>query len=353
MRLVFLDCSDGLSCERLASALWECIPDRDKLESAVESLGIRGVRLVVSTVSSHQFSGTRLAFSIPENAGSPITEHTTLSELTEFLNHLVLSEECKKDTIAIFQKLIEAKSGIYDQPPEEIPLGESGTLETVLYIITITMQLEQLSFDRFFSSPVNTGFGKIRNASTVRPIPSPLTLSLLSGAALYSDSRNRELCDETASAVLAHYADGYINFPELELLHSGYGFGHDYPTTGEYLHILYGETGEVAEVDRSPLTSPREKKQFHPATHSSYEKRSIIKRMDQSIDRLKKIKQMNDEGAPAGDLLNELIAIRSSVRGISNAIIKNHFYYSIDYAIHAEDSRREEKLIGLIDKFIK
>ncbi|MGN1249060.1 MAG: metal-sensing transcriptional repressor [Candidatus Spyradocola sp.] len=67
---------------------------------------------------------------------------------------------------------------------------------------------------------------------------------------------------------------------------------------------------------------------------------------------LGKVKEMADEGAEFGALMMQLAAVRSSLSGISNALVKEELMTTFVEAVHKDDDERIDELNEIIAKYL-
>ena len=101
--------------------------------------------------------------------------------------------------------------------------------------------MERLAPERVVVSPVTTGFGQVRCAHGILPVPAPATALLLRGVPCRSGSVEGEFCTPTGAAMLAHFADEFGSLPTLSADRTGYGMGKkDFPAAN-CLRAFWGD----------------------------------------------------------------------------------------------------------------
>ena len=101
--------------------------------------------------------------------------------------------------------------------------------------------MERLAPERVVVSPVTTGFGQMRCAHGILPVPAPATALLLRGVPCRSGSVEGEFCTPTGAAMLAHFADEFGSLPTLSADRIGYGMGKkDFPAAN-CLRAFWGD----------------------------------------------------------------------------------------------------------------
>ena len=91
----------------------------------------------------------------------------------------------------------------------------------------------------------------------------------------------------------------------------------------------------------------------HGHTHSHTQTRAVLNRMSRLIGHLEKVKRMVEEGEDCSDVLIQLSAVDSALKGVGRIILKDHISHCIVDAARDEDAAAIEKLNKAIDQFLK
>ena len=82
-----------------------------------------------------------------------------------------LPPRVKRRSRAIFQAIAEAEGKIHGTGPEEVHFHEVGAMDSILDIVGVCLAMENLAIEEVYASPVPTGYGKVRMAHGLYPIP--------------------------------------------------------------------------------------------------------------------------------------------------------------------------------------
>jgi len=91
----------------------------------------------------------------------------------------------------------------------------------------------------------------------------------------------------------------------------------------------------------------------HGHTHSHTQTKAVLNRMSRLIGHLEKVKRMVEEGEDCSDVLIQLSAVDSALKGVGRIILKDHISHCIVDAARDEDAAAIEKLNKAIDQFLK
>ena len=114
-------------------------------------------------------------------------------------------------------------------------------MDAVADIIGVCVLLEQTGADKIVVSPLATGFGQVRCAHGILPVPAPATASIIEGIPTYSGDVEGELLTPTGAALLKHFADSFGSRPVMAVSKTGYGMGKKDFEKANMLRTFIGE----------------------------------------------------------------------------------------------------------------
>ena len=167
--------------------------------------------------------------------------HTHMSDIEKIINGLSVSEKVKSDALAVYALIAEAESRAHGKPVTEIHFHEVGTMDAVADIVGVCALLEQIGADRIVASPLATGFGQVRCAHGILPVPAPATASIIEGIPSYSGNVEGELLTPTGAALLKHFAGSFGPRPVMAISKTGYGMGKKDFSKANILRTFLGE----------------------------------------------------------------------------------------------------------------
>ena len=91
----------------------------------------------------------------------------------------------------------------------------------------------------------------------------------------------------------------------------------------------------------------------HGHQHSHTQTKAVLNRMARLIGHLESIKHMIEDGRDCSEVLVQLSAVDSAIKGVSRIILKDHLEHCIVDAIRDNDQQALEQLNRAIDRFIK
>ncbi len=194
--------------------------------------------------------------------------HRSMQDIEAIVTGLNVPEEVKTDVLSVYKVIAEAEGKVHGKPAGEVHFHEVGTLDAVADITAVCMLIREIAPDEIVVSPVATGFGTVRCAHGVLPVPAPATALLLKGVPSYAGKVNGELCTPTGAALIGHFADRFGQMPAMRTKAIGYGMGtKNFEETANCLRVFLGEEADMpgirggAEISAgSDLHDEKEKK---------------------------------------------------------------------------------------------
>ncbi|HEU4962384.1 MAG TPA: nickel pincer cofactor biosynthesis protein LarC [Bacilli bacterium] len=314
MRTLYLDCVSGISGDMLLAALMDLGADPAYIKEELRKLPIDEFDLWVEAVDKRGIMAKKLHIRLADDGGDEQEhshshehqhehehthshehrhgqahnhayehqhghehshthehghdhEHRKASTILNMIRDSELPARVKARSLAIFEAIAQAEGKIHGIDPEEVHFHEVGAMDSIIDTIGICLGLEDLGVDEIHSSPVPTGYGKIRIAHGLYPIPAPATAELLKGIPLAKSHVQGELTTPTGAGVLCALATKFGPLESFTVENIGYGAGtKDFETpnviramlgtvTGDKLPATERETVHVLEAQVDDCTA--------------------------------------------------------------------------------------------------
>lgn len=253
MRTLYLDCGMGASGDMLMAALSEAAPGGDGIAERIEALGLPGVRAELSEVTRCGIRGRHIEISVhgeSEDAHEHHHRHShrSLQDMYSIIDGLALDEGVKADVRAVYGLLAGAESEAHGCEVGEVHFHEVGALDAVADIAGVCLLMRAIAPERVVVSPVRVGYGTVKCAHGVLPVPAPATASLLKGVPVYAGDISGEMCTPTGAALIKYFATEFGNMPELTVERIGCGMGSRDFGTANCLRAFVGESPEAGRA---------------------------------------------------------------------------------------------------------
>jgi uncharacterized protein (TIGR00299 family) protein len=180
--------------------------------------------------------------------------HRSLAEIGRLIDKSALSPAGRARAKALFQRLGEAEAAIHQMPLEQVHLHEVGALDSIIDIVGAVFALEWFGAERVVCSPLNVGGGTVQTAHGLLAVPAPATARLLGGAPVYGGTIQKELVTPTGALIATSYASSFGPIPSMTIDRAGYGAGdRDHPGVPNVLRVIVGHASDRPAGERVAL----------------------------------------------------------------------------------------------------
>lgn len=234
MKILYIECSMGVAGDMLMGALYELLndEDRNKFTDKMNSLGIEGLHVEAVPSVKCGINGTHMNVTVDghEELEYHHSEHhhhhgASMHDIRHVIDAAGISENVKKNAVEVYECIAQAESRVHGKSADEIHFHEVGSKDAMADVIGCCMLIDIIGADRIVVSPVTTGFGNVRCAHGILPVPAPATALILNDVPLRAGNIEGELCTPTGAALVKHYADEFGNMPQMTVSRIGYGMG--------------------------------------------------------------------------------------------------------------------------------
>jgi len=217
MRIMYLDCSSGISGDMFLSACIDAGFRLNDLKREISKLGLKGIALSTKTEQRHHIPGKRLIIEFRD----PVP-YLSPSGVKKIIKKSPLTSGVKDRALKIFESLCHAEQRVHKKRGD-VRLHELGHPDTMIDIVGAAIVIEKWEIEKIYFSRVTFGSGII-HGHHILPIPSPASLELLKGIPSRFSEIDGELITPTGAAILAGMGV-YCPEPVLKVNRIGYGFG--------------------------------------------------------------------------------------------------------------------------------
>lgn len=280
MKTLYLECAMGASGDMLMGALVSLLDAPEEFIAEMNALGVPGVQVRMEPSAKCGVTGTHVSVTVNgedeesrdvhghehdehehhhEHEHDHVHEHhhdhphdhahdhthASLAGIQAIVDGLPVSEKVRQNAMAVYRRIAAAESEVHGHPVDQIHFHEVGAMDAVADVVGVCLLMERLAPEHVVVSPVSTGFGQVRCAHGILPVPAPATALLLRGVPCRPGNVEGELCTPTGAALLAHFADEFGPAPTMAAEKIGYGMGKkDFPAAN-CLRAFWGESARV------------------------------------------------------------------------------------------------------------
>ena len=142
-------------------------------------------------------------------------EHRTLKDILGIIAGSGMDDEPKRLASDTFTLLAKAEAAVHGMKPEAVRFHEVGALDAVADVTGVCMLMHELCAERVVASPLRVGYGSVKCAHGVIPVPAPAVLELLEGIPVRPFSGEGETVTPTAIALLRSLGATFGPWPAM------------------------------------------------------------------------------------------------------------------------------------------
>ncbi len=278
MRILYLDCGMGAAGDMLAGALVSLLSkeEQESFIKMINNIGVDGVKVSLSDDAKCGITGKHFKVEIDgvEEHSHDVHEHEHHHEHKQEHGHhhehgdghndndnhghhhhgtgpfpkeleaVAEKLDCPNDIQKVYELLAEAEAKVHGKDVSEIHFHEVGMKDALIDIASVVYLMNKLKVDKVVVSPVNVGFGKVKCAHGILPVPAPATAELVKEIPTYAGRFEGELLTPTGAALLKYYADEFSYQPLMNVIKCGYGTGNK---NFESANVVKAVLGEVTD----------------------------------------------------------------------------------------------------------
>ena len=174
--------------------------------------------------------------------------HRNLADIEAVVTALDIPDQVRGDIMKVYRLIAEAESHAHGRPVEEVHFHEVGSMDAVADITAFCLILSELAPEKIIASPINVGFGQVRCAHGVLPVPAPATAWILRDTPVYAGNVRGELCTPTGAALIRSFADSFGYIPQMMVHKIGIGCGKKDFEHANCVRAMLGESSDTYET---------------------------------------------------------------------------------------------------------
>lgn len=266
MKVLYFDCSSGISGNMALGALLEIAGNEDYLLEELKKLNVEGYRIEITKKVKNGITGTYADVILEhdsmhhnekhhshenehhsEHSHEHHHEHRNLYDVNRIIDESLIDDKSKELAKRIFLRVAEAESKVHNKPLDEVHFHEVGAVDSIVDIVGTAILINKIKPDKIISSVVNDGYGFIECAHGTMSVPVPATSEIFaaSNAKVRQIDIDTELVTPTGAAIIAELAEEFMPMPAMVTEKIGWGAGSKDLKIPNILKVYYGETEEA------------------------------------------------------------------------------------------------------------
>ena len=237
MKVLYFDCSSGISGNMTLGALMELIDEPDYLQKELAKLNIDGYHLHVTKTKKNGITGTYVDVHLEEHPHHHDHEHhhdehhhhvhRNLFDVNKIIDDSGINERAKALAKRIFLRVALAESKVHNEELANVHFHEVGAIDSIVDIIGTAILITKIAPDKIYSSIVNDGHGFIECAHGTISVPVPATSEIFAASNVVARQIDidTELVTPTGAAIIAELSSSFQPMPPMNVQKIGWGCG--------------------------------------------------------------------------------------------------------------------------------
>lgn len=294
MKVLYLDCTSGISGDMTLAALLDLGVDQDFFLAELKKLKVDGYEIIIQKKDRHSIRMMDVDVKLTElehehdhghghthdhghghghhhddhdhghshhhdthehghdHSHGHIHEHhgqeRNLAMISEIIDRSEIAEKAKELSKQIFKEIAVAEAKVHGKNLEEVHFHEVGAIDSIVDIVGVAICVAALDPDVVYASPLHDGNGFIQCRHGLLPVPVPAVMAMLEGSGIpvVQDDVNTEMITPTGMGIVKCLAKDYIKMPPMKIEKIGYGLGKR--ETGRF-GAVRAMLGTMAEIE--------------------------------------------------------------------------------------------------------
>ena len=251
MKVLYLDCSSGISGDMTLAALLDLGVDQEFLKAELKKLNVDGYELIIQKKDHHSIQmmdvDVRLTGHGHDEHDHDEHEHDyshdhvhghhdhthhheqarNLRMINKIIDDSDIAVQAKEISKRIFQEIAQAEAKVHGKSIEEVHFHEVGAIDSIVDIVGTAICIAVLDPDIINSSPLHDGNGFIQCRHGLLPVPVPAVAAMLAGTKIpfIQEDVDTEMVTPTGMGIVKCLAEDYITMPPMIIEKIGYGLG--------------------------------------------------------------------------------------------------------------------------------
>ncbi|MCK9459860.1 MAG: nickel pincer cofactor biosynthesis protein LarC [Proteobacteria bacterium] len=219
-RVVYLDCSSGLSGDMIVSALIDLGVPLDVVSGAVARLPLEGCAIRVERETRRSMVVSRFFVDVAEGH----QPHRHYADIRDMIAGSSIGPGARELALRIFRRRAEAEAKIHGEAVDDVHFHEVGAVDSIVDIVGAAAAFDHLGAE-VVCGPVPLGCGFVETRHGVLPLPAPATLEILRGVPVEGTDVEAELTTPTGAAIVRSVAARFGRVPKMIPVRIGLGAG--------------------------------------------------------------------------------------------------------------------------------
>lgn len=258
MKVLYLDCTSGISGDMTLAALLDLGVDKDFFLSELKKLNVDGYEIIIQKKDRHSIMMMDVDVKLAEEEqhadhghhsnhvsnhdhDGHTHEHThghihkhrhhekerNLDMINKIIDESKIEDKAKEIGKRIFKEVALAEAKVHGKSIEDVHFHEVGAIDSIVDIVGVAICIAALDPDEIYASPLHDGTGFIQCRHGLLPVPVPAVMAMLEGSDIpvAQEDVNTEMITPTGMGIAKCLVKDYVKMPLMRIEKIGYGLG--------------------------------------------------------------------------------------------------------------------------------
>lgn len=246
MKKIYIECNMGVSGDMLCGALLDALNENEQNE-IIKKLNtlMSGVTVSCNKSGKRGITGTKFNVDIKEHGH----HHSSINEIFDTIDGFALDESVKQNAKEVYKIIANAESKVHGVEVADIHLHEVGMKDAIMDITAFCYIVSRINAEIITCSPIATGYGEVKTAHGILPVPAPATALLLAGIQNYAGDVKGELTTPTGAGLIRCFAKEITTERPEVYDKIGYGMGSKDFEKPNCVRVFASDENEEAVVE--------------------------------------------------------------------------------------------------------
>jgi hypothetical protein len=181
MKTIYLECAMGAAGDMLCAALYELCENKDQVINELNNIGLTDILYTAVPSVKRGVGGTKFNVSFKghqegNESENPVADSArNLEEVMQVIENLSIPESVIKNAKEIYKIIADAESTVHGVSVGEVHFHEVGAMDAIADIVAFCYLIDLIKPEKIIASPVATGYGHVKCAHGLLPVPAPAT----------------------------------------------------------------------------------------------------------------------------------------------------------------------------------
>lgn len=232
MNTLYIDSSSGASGDMILAAFVSLGVPKDYLVGELKKLGLNEFNLDIQEKKYNGYQVTDVDVLLLDEKNLWINPYSgnyrNYKQIKEIIERSTLSDNAKLLSRKIFDIKARAEAKVHGVKIEEVKFHEAGAVDSIVDVVGTAICFDYLNIDKAISNHIPTGYGTIKCACGILPVPAPAVAEILINHAIpnYKSNIEQELLTPTGAAIMTGIVDEFVkDWGEVIYEKEGFGIG--------------------------------------------------------------------------------------------------------------------------------